>query len=1227
MNARFCLLRTSVQRGRCDRVAWSARVAGVALLSTVLISANCQTNINLPLPPGGSGGPPAAQGNPGAGNVAPVLTFTWPATNITIQDGTIVVIQFTVTGSNPTRVSLVADPTTDPNNGDEIVLATGIQTTPPSFAGSFSWNTVNFPPANYVVRGVADDSVNALARANAAGIVTILPRPGSPPGGGGGPPPPAPNERPLIFITAPAQDLVIDAGQVVRVEFTRIDRDSNTTITFVADPDGVNGNGNEVPIFGPQQFAPGVSTESFFWDTTGRAAGEYRIVATVTDDTVPANGPVVAQANGVVRILSGGTGVPSQPPFVFPDSFVANGVVRPGNPPIIEAINQPGLPPAQIITLPQPDRGVRNGDEVEVLMVLRNLEVVETLEVRVFIDFDRNSSNDDGPTYFGNPADPARPQQLIPVGGFSIPGNGYTGGIAFQPFPTLSDFFFFPFRFRIDTSIIPIRTDRDAAGRPLPYTIRIMADDGHTDGTGRRDHLVSAYSAVNLYVQGLATGAVDLRDVGSIVSGARFQGFYAGDYMGSGFAALGDAFQEVTATQPADDFAIIARYATLRNFSRPNVGAAFVIPGRSNSVDRGRFAGVISSAAIGQEFAGTIIGGNRPSILTPFQNPLGISGSSPPASLVDPRHLNVFWSGITSLTRIADVTGDQLPDFVVGVPFISGLYDSYDDDPCDQDLICPIDTPYYYSDTAALAQGRPLSDSLPDDLGFLWTNPITGVTSPIDQGYAFVIDGTSLASQSFIDLRWVGQQPGQTDRTLAVDDEGATVPSLITPLPAGIRLRGGGFLTSPQDDPPVRSQNEFGRTVAATPSLNGIFGIDDLIISAPGTRLERGAVHVLFGRDGFGRAWTDTNVTVEDEAAGLRNLSLPNILGRGVDCVPICGLGQRGQRTLPAFDFVNVVTPYLPERLFVVGAAPGDRLGFGGTAGDFRRIGRNDLLCGAPGADSLGLSNNGKVYILFNPAGGWSGPIVLPVGPTPNDGVPRIELLGTHTNDNFGGIQKLVGDMNGDLIPDIAFAASLFDDDLTVPGEVSVDAGFVGVLFGNPPATGEVAFRVTDVGTANLPGVKFVGAVAGALAGATIDAAGDFNRDGYADLLIAAPGEVRIVPTEVGGVTVNQARLGVAYLVFGGPHLVNKTFNLSQVDSPELPGIVFISAYVQGSLDEAPTEVVAGIGDIDGDGFDDIGIGAPRAPLLFPGNPGQRRDNVGDAYIIYGSNFGRNRVP
>ena len=190
-----------------------------------------------------------------------------------------------------------------------------------------------------------------------------------------------------------------------------------------------------------------------------------------------------------------------------------------------------------------------------------------------------------------------------------------------------------------------------------------------------------------------------------------------------------------------------------------------------------------------------------------------------------------------------------------------------------------------------------------------------------------------------------------------------------------------------------------------------------------------------------------------------------------------------------------------------------------------------------------------------------------------------------------------------------------------------VDNGFVGIVFGGVTINGDRT--ISQIGTKDLPGVVFYGAAAGDRAGMDVSSAGDFNQDGFGDILISAPGEARVDRTGEG------VRQGVVYLIFGGTHLFNTKWSLAQVGSEELPGIVFLSPFAQGTVDEAAPRTVGLIGDINNDGFGDIAIGNPRADFLdenFPQGPegndqeiGRLKD-AGDIYIIYGNNFGSNRT-
>ena len=146
---------------------------------------------------------------------------------------------------------------------------------------------------------------------------------------------------------------------------------------------------------------------------------------------------------------------------------------------------------------------------------------------------------------------------------------------------------------------------------------------------------------------------------------------------------------------------------------------------------------------------------------------------------------------------------------------------------------------------------------------------------------------------------------------------------------------------------------------------------------------------------------------------------------------------------------------------------------------------------------------------------------------------PRVEIHGIQQNEGLGGMNRLVQDVDGDSIPDVAFGEPNFS-----PNGVSA-GGQVGIVFGGRFMTGENVFNVSDIATTRLPGCRFLGTQANGKAGTRIASAGDYNADGFGDLLVVAPNETR---TQGG-----QVRRGVVYLIFGGYHLYNGVFQLSQV--------------------------------------------------------------------------------
>jgi len=138
------------------------------------------------------------------------------------------------------------------------------------------------------------------------------------------------------------------------------------------------------------------------------------------------------------------------------------------------------------------------------------------------------------------------------------------------------------------------------------------------------------------------------------------------------------------------------------------------------------------------------------------------------------------------------------------------------------------------------------------------------------------------------------------------------------------------------------------------------------------------------------------------------------------------------------------------------------------------------------------------------------------------------------------------------------------------------------------PADGEV--RVDELGT---QGIRFDGISAGDAVGVSVRDAGDVNGDGFADLIIGA---YRASPG-------NRSTAGEAYIIFGGNALPS-TFDLTEADV-RLQGI---EAYDHAGV------AVAGAGDVNGDGFDDVVVGAHEPP-----NPDDPTDTPpGEVFVVFG---------
>jgi hypothetical protein len=191
---------------------------------------------------------------------------------------------------------------------------------------------------------------------------------------------------------------------------------------------------------------------------------------------------------------------------------------------------------------------------------------------------------------------------------------------------------------------------------------------------------------------------------------------------------------------------------------------------------------------------------------------------------------------------------------------------------------------------------------------------------------------------------------------------------------------------------------------------------------------------------------------------------------------------------------------------------------------------------------------------------------------------------------HLGGLSN-VGDFNGDGREDITVGAPNGG-----PGG-KANAGCVYLIFGRANFGDHSLATIGLTTPGALAGIKIRGENAGDMVGSSQASAGDFNGDGYTDWLIGAPGY--------------NGGAGLAAIIYGTPTLQGR-FNVSDIGTPKLPGVIF-TGEAAGSNAGA---CVAGVGDVDGDGYDDVAIVAPQLDWTF--FDGTQRAKPGVVYLVYG---------